>query len=105
MNKYRNIRTEYQGITFDSKKEARRYAELLLLLRANEIHSLELQPRYDLIINGVKCGFYRGDFRYLDRNDVLHVEDAKGGQATATAVYRLKKRLVKAIYNIDITEV
>ena len=31
INKYRNIKTNVNGILFDSKKEAGRYAELLLL--------------------------------------------------------------------------
>lgn len=41
--KYRNEPTVSHGITFDSKKEARRYEELLLMLKAGTIRRLKLQ--------------------------------------------------------------
>jgi Protein of unknown function (DUF1064) len=103
MSKYLNVKTTIGDIKFDSLKEASRYNELLLLQRGGVIHDLELQPRYDLVVNGVKCGFYRGDFRYVDVASCETVlEDVKG---IRTPVYQLKKRLIKAIYNIDIVEV
>ena len=103
--KYHNHKTTHQGIRFDSQKEANRYQELLLLERAGEIRSIELQPRYDLVVNGHKIGFYRGDFRYKDvATGTVILEDVKS-PATKTAVYRLKKKLVKALYGIEITEV
>lgn len=49
MNKYNAKKAEIDGITFDSKKEARRYAELKLLLRGGEIRDLRLQVEYELI--------------------------------------------------------
>ena len=100
MNKYRAVKTEVDGIKFDSKAEARRYSHLKLLEKAGAIDSLELQPRYDLIINDVKCGFYKADFRYNEDGRQV-VEDVKGMK---TPVYNLKKKLIKAIYNIDILE-
>jgi hypothetical protein len=101
--KYHNIRTEHNGIQFDSRKEGHRYQELLLLQRAGDIQDLELQPRYDLIVNGHKCGFYKGDFRYKDvATGLTIVEDVKG---VRTAVYMLKKKLVKALYGVEIVEV
>jgi Protein of unknown function (DUF1064) len=112
MSKYLNIKTTIDGIKFDSLKEASRYNELLLLQRGGVIRDLELQPRYDLIVNGVKCGFYRGDFRYVDvASGETILEDCKSDarrgkrSVTKTPVYQLKKRLIKAIYNIDIVEV
>jgi hypothetical protein len=62
--------------------------------------ALELQPRYPLIVNGEKVGTYVGDFRYFE-GDVLILEDVKG---ILTPVYRLKRRLVKALYGLDIRE-
>ena len=50
MSKYRNVKTEVDGILFASKKEARRYSELKLLERAGEIAHLELQPRIKICI-------------------------------------------------------
>ena len=42
--KYHNKKTIVQGITFDSKLEAKRFQELKLLERAREIEDLQLQP-------------------------------------------------------------
>jgi hypothetical protein len=42
-NKYHAVKTEVDGIVFDSKKEANRYQELCLLQKAHEIfHSPEI---------------------------------------------------------------
>ena len=102
-SKYRNRKTEYMGIGFDSQKEMKRYQELLLLERAGVIQDVELQPRYDLIVNGHKLGFYRADFRYKEvATGTVVVEDVKG---VKTAVYSLKKKLVRALYDIEIIEV
>lgn len=108
-SKYRAVRTVAQGITFDSKAEADRYCELRLLERAGEITDLVLQPKFPLAVNGVLCGEYRGDFQYFVRpangkrgNHI--VEDVKS-KITKTAVYELKKKLVLALYKIQIVEV
>jgi hypothetical protein len=103
MTKYGAIRTEVDGITFASKAEARRYAELRLLRDAGAIYDLTLQPRFDLSVNGVKIGTYVADFRYVDgeTHEIL-VEDVKG---VRTPVYRLKAKLVKALYGITVQEV
>ena len=104
-SKYHNRKTEFAGRVFDSRKEADRYQELLWMQQAGLIQDLELQPRYDLIVNGHKLGFYRGDFRYKEvATDSVILEDVKS-PATRTAVYRLKKKLVKALYGVEIIEV
>lgn len=111
-SKYKSIRTEVDGILFDSKREANRYKELRLLEKAGEIKNLELQKRYDFEINGVKLGFYKADFVYREKvyedyhglttsQLFARVEDCKGFK---TPVYRLKKKLMKAIHGIDILE-
>ena len=101
-SKYNAKKTYVDGIKFDSKAEARRYSELKLLLKAGEISHLELQPRYDLVVNDVKLGFYKADFRYVElaSNEII-VEDVKG---VKTPIYNLKKKLMKAIYGIEILE-
>ena len=104
-SKYHNRKTIVHGIQFDSGKEANRYQELLWMQQVGQIGDLELQPRYDLVVNGHKLGFYRGDFRYKDvSTGLLVLEDVKS-EATRTAVYMLKKKLVKALYGIEIREV
>ena len=87
-------------MSFDSLKEGRRYRQLVLLERARDISDLEIQPKYDLIVNRIKVGFYKADFRYIKNGKVI-VEDVKG---VKTPVYNLKKRMIKAIYDIDILE-
>lgn len=102
-SKYHNIKTSYNGISFDSRKEANRYQELQLMERAGLIRNIELQPRYDLVVNGHKIGFYKADFRYeMVNTGELITEDAKG---VRTPIYVMKCKLVKALYDIDIVEV
>jgi hypothetical protein len=99
-HKFHAKRTYVDSIAFDSKKEAARYQELRLAEKAGVIANLELQPRYPLIVNNVALGSYVGDFLYEENGERV-VEDVKGMK---TPVYRLKKKLLKAIYGIDIRE-
>lgn len=102
-SKFNAVRCEADGIFFDSKKERDRYQQLKLLERGREIKNLKLQPAFPLIVNGVKIGTYKADFGYDDmRADQEIVEDVKGFK---TPVYRLKKKLVAAIYGIEVREV
>ena len=104
-SKYRNRKTVYQGIQFDSQKEENRYRELQLLERAGEIRNIELQPRYDLVVNNHRLGFYRADFRYEEvATGAMVTEDVKS-PVTKTAVYQLKKKLVKALHGVEVTEI
>lgn len=100
--KYKNVKTTVDGFKFDSKKEANRYCNLKLLQKAGEISELEMQPKYPLTVNGVIVATYIADFRYVIKGFINYtVEDVKG---VKTPVYRLKKKLMKAIYKIDILE-
>lgn len=101
MNKYGNRRTEVDGITFASKREADRYGELKLLEKAGEIRELELQPRFALMVNANKIGTYIGDFAYCEYGKLV-IEDAKG---VRTQVYEIKKKLMLALHGIAIREV
>jgi hypothetical protein len=103
-SKYGNIRTKLDGYTFDSKAEARRYQELRLLEKAKKIHSIEVHKPFSLDCHGTHICDYEADFCYWARfkNGVLYVvEDVKGKR---TDVYRLKKKLMKALLGIDILE-
>ncbi len=117
-SKYKAVKTTIDGITFDSKREAKRYTELKVLEKAGHITHLELQPEYQITINGAKICKYKADFRYFtvraENNERSYnskgewqtptmtgdkegqiVEDVKGFK---TPIYRLKKRLVEASY-------
>ena len=102
-SKYRNRKVTVDNVLFHSIHESERYRELVMLQSAGLISELELQPVYPLTVNNVKIGKYIADFRYLDTETGLYkIEDAKG---FSTQVYKLKKKLVRAIYNIEVMEV
>lgn len=78
-NKYYNKKVEYDGILFDSKKEAKRYAELKLLERTGRIQNLKRQVPFTLIPkicdqNGKclqrACKYY-ADFVYTYNNKLV----------------------------------
>lgn len=96
-NKYGNKKVTIDNITFDSKKEARRYNELKLMEKAGSITNLALQPKF-LLQDKFKHRNktyrkieYIADFSYVRvEDDVLVIEDVKG---LKTDVYRLKEKL------------
>lgn len=103
--KYHNTKTIADGIKFDSKLEAERYAQLKILERAGVIRALELQPSFELIPSFKKNGktwrrtVYRADFRYiLCEDDSYIIEDVKGSTAVITDVFRLKQKLFEYKY-------
>lgn len=100
-NKYRAKPVTIDGMFFASTKEARRWAELQLMQRAGVISDLKRQVRYPLDVNGQPICHYVADATF-QRDGRLIVEDTKG---VSTDVYRLKKKLMKAIHNIDVVEV
>lgn len=107
--KYHNQPTVVNGIRFDSKREARRYEELMLMLRAGEISDLRLQQNVT-IIEGYKTPdgetvrpeVYKADFAYTDRYGNKILEDVKGRR---TPVYLLKRKQVQDKLGIRIREV
>lgn len=105
-NKLRAIKTEYKGTLFDSKKEAHRAYELDLLKRAGDIKKIEYQVPYPCIVNGKKVCTYVLDFRVTYADGHIEHEDVKGYKKGATyAVFRVKKKLVEALFDIEILEI
>ena len=104
-SKYGSRKTVALGVAFDSAAEARRYQELRLLEAASEIRDLEMQVKFSLDVNGQHvCNFFV-DFRYWsNRSNRTVLEDVKS-KPTITPVYRLKKKLLKAVYGFDVQEV
>ena len=64
-----------------------------------------MQVRYDLVVNNINIGFYKADFVTYKHGKVLEVIDVKSEMTKKLPVYRLKKKLMKAIYGIDIVEI
>ena len=117
--KYHNKKTTVDGITFDSLKEAKRWKELLLMLKSEAIQDLQRQVRFVLIPSqrephtiGKKGGVHKGkllerecvyiaDFVYKENGKTV-VEDTKGMRTTE---YVIKRKLMLYIHNIRIKEV
>lgn len=103
--KYRNKIVREDGYCFRSHLELRRYQELKLLLHMGLIRNLKVHTRYPLMVNGVKVGVYEDDFSYDDVTSRCHVVEDTKCDPTRTEAYKMKKALMKALYNIDIVEV
>lgn len=122
MSKYHSKKITVDGETFDSKKEYRRYRELLLLEKAGEISNLQRQVKFLLIPsqyehfprygkNGKELTpgkrliekevSYYADFVYTENGRDV-VEDVKG---VKTPEYILKRKMLLHIHGIRIREV
>ncbi|MDR3563413.1 MAG: DUF1064 domain-containing protein [Negativicutes bacterium] len=97
--KYHNEKINLDGLVFDSKKEAAKYAELLLLKRAGIVAEFKHHPRPFVLKEGYRCQqtkrwirpiTYTPDFwvKYADGHEVWI--DTKGYR---TEVYRIKLKL------------
>lgn len=100
-SKYRSKRTEINGISFASRREANRWAELCLLAKAGKISDLRRQWKIPLTAHGKLICHYIADFAYLE-NGQETIEDAKGFK---TDVYKLKAKLFEAEFGKSIKEV
>ena len=125
-NKYGSIKTKVGAEVLDSKREARDYQTLLILERTGKIKALKRQVRVPLVVNGKKVCDYIPDFVYFEPGPFLGNEaamrlvelvyggpletpehwrlvlhDSKGWR---THVFILKKKLVAAIYGLEVRE-
>jgi Protein of unknown function (DUF1064) len=110
-SKYKNIPHVIDGISFASKKEAQRYADLKLLEKAGKISQLYCQYDFPLHVCGTLVCTLRADFTYFENGSPV-VEDvkakSKNGKTPDTCAYRLfrlKAKLFKAIYGREIVEI
>lgn len=100
-SKYNNKKTEIDGITFDSKKEAEYYSMLKILKQAEEIKDFGLQPRYELQPKFSKNGkkyraiTYIADFVIVNNDGTTEVVDVKGVE---TQVFKIKKKMFEYQY-------
>lgn len=103
-NKYHAKKTTVNGITFDSKKESQDWNNLCLLEACGVISNLrrqvafELQPAY---VNNagkkIRAIEYVADFVF-NKNGKTYVQDTKGGRATQTDVFKLKRKIFEYKY-------
>ena len=117
--KYRNAKAERRlpngrALKFDSQKEAARFDELMLLMKAGEIAELKLQPQFTLIEaytepdgESVSAVRYVADFSYVKMpkgfgcNAEKVVEDCKGYR---TREFETKKKLLRDRFGIKVLE-
>lgn len=95
----------YKGIVYDSAFEMSYAQKLDLLLKSKKIASWERQVRYNIIVNGINIGFYKLDFLIVHLDKSFEYVDCKSTPKLVDPVYKLKKKLIEAIYGIKITEV
>jgi len=109
-SKFNNVKSEIDGHTFDSNKEAEFYGSLKIKKNAGLIKDFKIQVQYDILVNNVHIAYYYLDFQ-IENNDGsfeyidIKGKDKKSNKFIKTGVFALKKRLVEAIYHIKITMV
>lgn len=115
-SKYRNQADCRGDIRFDSKKEARRYDALALMLRAGDIWDLRLQADFTLQEayttpegERIRAIRYKADFVYMRKSPLtgeaeMVIEDVKS-RGTVTDVYTMKKKMMEERMGLSITEV
>lgn len=100
-SKYNAKKTTVDGITFDSKKEADYYCELLIMKMAGEVISFEmqvpyeLQPKYQRNGKTFRAIKYIADFVVTYADGHVEVVDVKG---VRTKEYRLKRKMLEYKY-------
>jgi hypothetical protein len=108
-SKYMNVKTVYDNMIFDSKKELSRYLELKLLEKAGKISHLYTQYLFELQKSNkekkLRAINYRADFVYLEgckkKNRVaedVKPFDKKSGKFRLTAEFKLKQKLFAIKY-------
>ena len=121
-NKYYATKCEYNGEQFDSRREMRRFQELLILERAGHLTNLKRQIKYVLIPSQYKVyeRYGKNGQRLKDKKELLErevsyiadfvyemdgktiIEDTKGVQ---TKDYIIKRKLMLFVHGIKIKEV
>ena len=105
-SKYNNKKAMVDGINFDSQKEADYYCELKLQKRSGELKWFLCQV--PIICNEgdstTKPIRYYADFLVCGHGGRLRFVDVQASKTFQTDVYKLKKKLVKSQWGIEIEE-
>jgi len=98
--KYRAHGFWLRGVWWPSQREWKRWLVLSEDEKEGKIRALIRQVHYPIYIEGIHICDYVADFQYY-RDGKLVVEDAKGMK---TPEYKLKKKMVEAVYKLKIKE-
>ena len=112
-NKFKAMKVELDGMTFDSKKEHRRYIELKAMQQRSEIRDLKHHTKFELApktkIEGEKRAKpalrYFADFTYYRSTGEFVVEDVKSVATKESTVYKMKRHMMLAIHGIEVREI
>lgn len=125
MSKYKNKKTEVDGIVFDSGKEASYYRFLKEQEEVGEISNLRMQVSYEIIpavwedqVVHLKtkdkvvrrcvqrATHYVADFVYtVTATGLEEIIDVKSAITRKNPAYRLKKKMMRAFHNIEVIEI
>ena len=97
-HKFNAQRSEYDGIKFSSKREAKYYQDLVLAKKSGDLLFFLRQVPFHLQA-GIR---YVCDFVEFWKTGEVRFVDIKGFK---TPMYTLKKKQVEAAYPITITEI
>jgi hypothetical protein len=95
MSKYHSRPIDLDGHHFDSRGEAKRYGELLILQACGQISGLSVHPTFELqssfwcdgkVIRAIS---YEADFQYFEFGRQI-IEDFKGVE---TEAFKIKRKL------------
>ena len=110
-SKYRNIKCEYKGLTFDSKKEMERYIVLKDLESRGGISDVQTQVSFRVTeeCDHFKAIKYIADFTYFMHypdKKIFTAEDCKGmRKGSAYSLFKLKQALMWEKYKILVVEI
>lgn len=96
-SKYGNVKVEYEGMRFDSKKELRCWQDLKHREKIGEIEGLNRQVGFALEVSGKYIGKFTADFTWSE-NDKCVVADCKSPVTRKETAYRLRKKIFEALY-------
>jgi hypothetical protein len=107
LSKFNSIKSEIDGHTFDSKKEAEFYGSLKIKKNSGFIKDFKIQVQYDIMVNNIHIAYYYLDFQ-IENNDGsfeyidIKGKDKKSNKFIKTSTFALKKKLVEVLYQIKI---
>jgi len=96
-NKYNAKRSQYNGVWFDSIKEAN-YAELLdWRVKSKDIKGWDRQITFDLMVNAKKIAGIRPDFLITNNDGSQEIHEVKSF-VTATPLWQVKWKLFQVLH-------
>lgn len=111
MSKYKSKKIDYEGMTFDSKKELQHWIDLKQQEEQGIISDLKRQVEFELVPRQTVDGKflyrpikYTADMTYIKDGEYV-VEDVKSKMTRKLPEYIMKKKLLYFTHNIILKEI